>query len=119
MFNGHVKWRTGFLRPSNHALVKSYDEFRVNQPKVSTLLNCQLQDLRVERKSGSEGSERLPNRIEQREDDREHVAGNVSGSSSKFNRLKQYGVFGRDPKVPSALRHFASASSPPTFSRQH
>lgn len=51
------------------------------------------QDLRMERSSVAKS---LPNRIDQREDDREPVARNVSGSASKFNRLNQYGVFGRD-----------------------
>ena len=42
------------------------------------------QDLRVECSSAANG---LPNRIEQREDDREHVARNVSRSEPKFNQL--------------------------------
>ena len=49
-------------------------------------------DLRVERSSGAES---LPQRKEQRENDREHVVCNVSGCSSKFNWLNQNGVFGR------------------------
>jgi hypothetical protein len=51
------------------------------------------QHLRAECSSAPEA---LPNRIEQREDDLEHVAGNVQGSSLKFNWLSQYGVFSRD-----------------------
>jgi hypothetical protein len=34
--------------------------------------------------------------LEQREDDLEHVAGNVPRSSLKFNWLNQYGFFGMD-----------------------
>lgn len=41
-------------------------------------------------------SQALPNRMEQREDDGEHDAGNLSGSASKFNWLNQYRVFSRD-----------------------
>jgi hypothetical protein len=44
----------------------------------------------------SAASERLPDRLKEREDDREHVAGTPSGSPRKFNWLNQYGVFGRD-----------------------
>jgi hypothetical protein len=51
------------------------------------------QDLRVECSSAPEA---LPNRIEQREDDFEHVAGNVPGSWLKFNWLNQYGVLSGD-----------------------
>jgi hypothetical protein len=50
-------------------------------------------DLRMERSSVSVS---LSNRMEQREDDREHIERTVSGSSPKFNWLNQYGVFGRD-----------------------
>ena len=56
-------------------------------------LMTECQDLRVECSSAPEA---LPNRIEQREDDLEHVAANVPGSSLKFNWLNQYGVFSRD-----------------------
>jgi hypothetical protein len=54
------------------------------------------QDLHVECSSTPEA---LPNRIERREDDVEHVAGNVPGSSLKFNRLNQHGVFSRDNRT--------------------
>ena len=47
----------------------------------------------MERSSGLEG---LSNYVKEREDDREHVAGNVSGRATKFNWLNQYGFFGRD-----------------------
>lgn len=51
------------------------------------------QDLQVEYISGPEAA---PKRIEQREDDFEHVASNVPGSSLKFKRLYQCAVFGGD-----------------------
>ena len=54
------------------------------------------ENLRVKRRSGAKA---LPNRVEQREDDREHVARNVSKSSRKFNWLNQYRVFGRDRSI--------------------
>src|ERR1019366_2912219 len=56
------------------------------------------QDLRVECSSAPEA---LPNRMKERKDDLEHVAGNVPGSSLKFNWFNQYGVFGRDRLEPT------------------
>ncbi len=44
------------------------------------------QDFRVERSSGAEA---LPNRMEQREDERAHVVRNVQASPRRLNRLNK------------------------------
>ena len=51
------------------------------------------ENLGVERNSGAKA---LPDRMEERENDREHVAGKLSPGPRKFNRFNQYRVFGRD-----------------------
>ena len=57
------------------------------------------QYLRVEYSSAPKA---LASRMEQREDDLEHVAVNVPGSSLKFNWMNRYGFSRRDTRIISA-----------------